>query len=233
MTSTRVLFMGVSHAWWQSEKINKAALKTIIKKNIPLADSVPAHSATIIYGMAIVQYLTVATQRTTFDYVVEQLFTMTTKEVTLSIKNAQRKKRGGEICLKVPDVTPGEIIKLWQIFLLQDHIDKIRVQNMARREIQTEARGHEESSFLHLWEVVFFRITELNSQAVLELQCIQEEADGHLLMPMLQKNATTLLSVLMIRMSFLSALYLQEISSHVSSRRVAHKLGLTCSTSTW
>ena len=106
----------------------------------------------------------VATQQTTFDYVVEQLFTMATKEVTLSIrndvvfntykeisiKNAQRKKRSGEICLKVPDVTPGEIIKLWQIFLLQDHIDKIRVQNMARREIQTEARGHEESSFLHL-----------------------------------------------------------------------------------
>ena len=46
-------------------KTNKAVLATNIKKN-PLDDAVPAHSATIIDGMALVQHLTPDAQQTTF-----------------------------------------------------------------------------------------------------------------------------------------------------------------------
>lgn len=48
-------------------KAKKAALTTGIKKNVPLADVVPSHSATIIDGRDLVQCFTLNVQQTTFD----------------------------------------------------------------------------------------------------------------------------------------------------------------------
>lgn len=65
-------------------KTNKTALVTSIKKNIPLAYTVPAHSSTIIDGMALVQRLILDAQQTTFDDVAEWIFAIAMKEASFS-----------------------------------------------------------------------------------------------------------------------------------------------------
>ncbi|KAL8625537.1 hypothetical protein ACOMHN_014626 [Nucella lapillus] len=180
-------------------KTNKAALATFIKKNIPLADTVPAHSATIIDGMALVQRLTPDAEQTTFDDIAELIFAMAMKEASFSsrvdivfdtyreksIKYAERTKRGAELGLKVKDVTPGQMIKQWRRFLRQD-ANKTSLIKFLANEWQGEKYKHKLARMKKVLYVtcedVCFRITGLRCREVLELQCFQEEAGGCLLL---------------------------------------------------
>ncbi|KAL8606341.1 hypothetical protein ACOMHN_050821 [Nucella lapillus] len=180
-------------------KTNKAALATFIKKNIPLADTVPAHSATIIDGMALVQRLTPDAEQTTFDDIAELIFAMAMKEASFSsrvdivfdtyreksIKYAERTKRGAELGLKVKDVTPGQMIKQWRRFLRQD-ANKTSLIKFLANEWQGEKYKQKLARMKKVLYVtcedVCFHITGLRCREVLELQCFQEEADGRLLL---------------------------------------------------
>lgn len=67
-------------------KTNKAALATSIKKNAPLADSLPIHSATIIDGMALVHRAKFDGQQPTFDEVADRIFSMAISEASKSTR---------------------------------------------------------------------------------------------------------------------------------------------------
>ncbi|KAL8602622.1 hypothetical protein ACOMHN_021969 [Nucella lapillus] len=62
--------------WHFEKKTNKAALATNIKKSAKMAESVPAHSATIIDGMGLVQRAKFDGQQPTFEEVADRIFSM-------------------------------------------------------------------------------------------------------------------------------------------------------------
>ena len=62
-----------SHTWRKSEE-NQLALAKNIKKNAQLQDSLPAHSATIIDGMALVQCAKFDDQQPAFEEIAGRIF---------------------------------------------------------------------------------------------------------------------------------------------------------------
>lgn len=180
-------------------KTNKAALTASITNKIPLADAVPANSATVIDGMALVRRLTLDTQHTTFDEVAERLFAMAINDAAhsrridvvfdtyqhMSIKNMERARRCAEPGLKVKNATAGQMIKQWKKFMSADE-NKVALIKFLSEEWQTEKYraklGRLKKVLYVTCEDVCHRITGLRCRQVLELQCSQEEADGRLLL---------------------------------------------------
>ncbi|KAL8572154.1 hypothetical protein ACOMHN_057829 [Nucella lapillus] len=179
-------------------KTNKAALATNIKKDAQLQDSLAAHSATIIDGMALVQRAKFDGQQPTFDEIADRIFSMAMREASLStrldivfdtykplsIKYNERANRA-TTGLQVQIVAPGQKIKQWHKFLAleSNKISLIRflVQEW-RNEKYLEKLGHLHKVLFVTCEEQCFRFSAVRCREVPELQCVQEEADGRLLL---------------------------------------------------
>ncbi|KAL8619632.1 hypothetical protein ACOMHN_019687 [Nucella lapillus] len=179
-------------------KTNKAALATNIKKDAQLQDSLAAHSATIIDGMALVQTAKFDGQQPTFDEIADRIFSMAIREASLStrldivfdtykplsIKYNERANRA-TTGLQVQIVAPGQKIKQWHKFLTleSNKISLIRflVQEW-RNEKYLEMLGHLHKVLFVTCEEQCFRFSAVRCREVPELQCVQEEADGRLLL---------------------------------------------------
>jgi hypothetical protein len=112
-------------------KTNKATLAVKLQKDVPTAESIPVHSATIIDGMHFVQKL--KGDQTTFGEVAKDLFSMILKEGSgsqridvvfdryqeQSIKNNERQLRGSDSGIKVTSITEKQIIRQRKNFLAQ------------------------------------------------------------------------------------------------------------------
>ncbi|KAL8624130.1 hypothetical protein ACOMHN_036133 [Nucella lapillus] len=152
--------------------IAKAALATNIKKDAQLQDSLAAHSATIIDGMALVQRAKFDGQQPTFDEIADRIFSMAIREASLStrldivfdtykplsIKYNERANRA-TTGLQVQIVAPE-----W------------------RNEKYLEKLGHLHKALFVTCEEQCFRFSAVRCREVPELQCVQEEADGRLLL---------------------------------------------------
>ena len=139
-------------------KTNKAALAKNIKKNAQLQDSLPAHSATIIDGMALVQRAKFDDQQPTFEKIADRIFAMAISEASLStrldivfdtykplsIKYNERANRA-RAGVQVQNIAPGQKITQWRKFLAQESnktsLIKFLIQEW-RTEKYLEKLGH-------------------------------------------------------------------------------------------
>ncbi|KAL8617912.1 hypothetical protein ACOMHN_026489 [Nucella lapillus] len=179
----------------------RAALATNIKKDAQLQDALAAHSgipATIIDGMALVQRAKFDGQQLTFDEIADRIFSMAIREASLStrldivfdtykplsIKYNERANRA-TTGLQVQIVAPGQKIKQWHKFLAleSNKISLIRflVQEW-RNEKYLEKLGHLHKVLFVTCEEQCFRFSAVRCREVPELQCVQKEADGRLLL---------------------------------------------------
>lgn len=180
-------------------KTNKAALANSIKKNAPLADSLPDHSVTIIDGMGLVQRAKFDGQQPTFAEVAERIFSMAVNEGSasdridvvfdcykkLSIKCNERANRSRTPGLSVQNITPGQKIKQWRKFLQQEDNKTNLVQflvNEWNSEKYLKKLGQLHKILYVTCEEKCYRFSAVRRQDVAELQSFQEEADGRLLL---------------------------------------------------
>ena len=112
-------------------KTNNAALATYLQKDVQLADSLPLNSATIIDGMSLVQKMNVGGGQTTFGKGASSLLSMAVHEGSqskridvvfdtyreLSIKNAERSKRGEVPGVQLAQISASQLVKQWRKFL--------------------------------------------------------------------------------------------------------------------
>ncbi|KAL8624539.1 hypothetical protein ACOMHN_005841 [Nucella lapillus] len=172
-------------------KTNKAALATNIKKDAQLQDSLAAHFATIIDGMALVQRAKFDGQQPTFDEIADRIFSMAIREASLStrldivfdtykplsIKYNERANRA-TTGLQVQIVAPGQKIKQWHKFLAleSNKISLIRflVQEW-RNEKYLEKLGHLHNVLFVTCEEQCFRFSAVRCREVPELQCVQKK----------------------------------------------------------
>ena len=112
-------------------KTNKAALATYLQKDVQLADSLPLNSATIIDGTSLVQEMNVGGGQTTFGMVASSLLSMAVHEGSqskridvvfdtyreVSIKNAERSKRGEVPGVQLAHISASQLVKQWRKFL--------------------------------------------------------------------------------------------------------------------
>ena len=91
-----------------------------LKKDFPLADGVPEHSATIIDGMSLVQRVKVTTSQPTLSDFSSSIFAIALKREPaaeesiyreMSIKYTERAKKNEESGLQPKDITAKQMIK--------------------------------------------------------------------------------------------------------------------------
>ncbi|KAL8587495.1 hypothetical protein ACOMHN_000901 [Nucella lapillus] len=137
-------------------------------------------------------------QQPTFDEIAERIFSMAIREASLStrldivfdtykplsIKYNERANRA-TTGLQVQIVAPGQKIKQWHKFLAleSNNVSLIRflVQEW-RNEKYLEKLGHLHKVLFVTCEEQCFRFSAVRCREVPELQCVQEEADGRLLL---------------------------------------------------
>ena len=110
-------------------KTNKAALATLLQKNVQPAERIPINSAAVIDGMALVQK--VHADNLSFGDVAVAVLNMALREGApckridvvfdtyqeMSIKNSERSLRGEESGHELRSITSAQIVKQWRSFL--------------------------------------------------------------------------------------------------------------------
>ncbi|KAL8565735.1 hypothetical protein ACOMHN_018652 [Nucella lapillus] len=178
-------------------KTNKAALATNIKKSAKMAESVPAHFATIIDGMRLVQRAKFDGQQPTFEEVADRIFSMAVSEAAnsdrldlvfdtykkLSIKYNERTNRSVTSGLRIENIASGQKIKQWRKFLSPESnkvtLIKYLVQEWENEKyFQKLGRLHEVLCVTS--EDKCYHFSAIQRREVPELQSIHQEADGRL-----------------------------------------------------
>ncbi|KAL8567391.1 hypothetical protein ACOMHN_001779 [Nucella lapillus] len=181
-------------------KTNKAALATNIKKSTKMAESVPAHSATIIDGMGLVQRANFDGQQPTFEEVADRIFSMAVSEAAksdrldivfdtykkLSIKYNERTNRSVTSGLRNQNIASGQKIKQWRKFLSQES-NKVTLIKYLVHEWDNEEKYFQKLGRLHkvlyvTCEDKCYRFSAIQRREVPELQSFHEEADGRLIL---------------------------------------------------
>ncbi|KAK3728046.1 hypothetical protein QZH41_015787, partial [Actinostola sp. cb2023] len=176
-------------------KTNKAALATLLQKNVQPAERIPSNLAVVIDGMSLVQK--VNADHLSFGDVADTVLNMALREGTqckridvvfdtyreISIKNFERSLRGEETGHQLRSITSTQIVRQWRNFLTRVS-NKTSLISFIVSEWRTQ-RCREKLDDKDLFatiEDVCFRITSQGSEEVPVLKCKQEEADGRLLL---------------------------------------------------
>lgn len=176
-------------------KTNKAALATLLQKNVQPAEQIRNNSAAIIDGMSLVQK--VNADHLSFGDVADAVLNMVLREGAqckridvvydtykeMSIKNSERSLRGEESGYLLQNISSAQIVRQWRSFLAKVN-NKTALISFIVREWQAE-RSRQKLNDKELYvttESSCFKITSHASEEVPALQCKQEEADGRLLL---------------------------------------------------
>ena len=179
-------------------KTNKAALAANLKKGISLKDTVTGHSAIIIDGMALVQRAKFDGQQPTFHDIADRILSMAISEASnctrldivfdtykpLSIKYNERANRATP-GLQVHSLTSGQKIKQWRKFLAIDSNKMSLIHFLVKEWHKQEFLQKLENKhklLLATCEENCFLFSPVRCREVPELNCVQEEADGRLLL---------------------------------------------------
>ena len=148
--------------------------------------------------MALVQRAKFHGQQPSFDEIADRIFSMAISEASLStrldivfdtykplsIKYNERANRA-TAGLQVENIAPGQKIKQWRKFLAQESnkvsLIKFLVQEWSS-EKYLERLGRLHKVLFITSEEKCFRFSAVRCREVPELQCVQEEADGRLLL---------------------------------------------------
>ncbi|KAL8594271.1 hypothetical protein ACOMHN_044215 [Nucella lapillus] len=180
-------------------KTNKAALATNIKKSAKMAEFVPAHSATIIDGMGLVQRANFDGQQPTFEEVSDRIFSMAVSEAgnsdrldivfdtynKLSIKYNERTNRSVTSGQRIQNIASGQKIKQWRKFLSLES-NKVTLIKYLIQEWENEKYfqklGHLHKVMCVTCEDKCYRFSAIQRREVPELQSFHEEAHGWLIL---------------------------------------------------
>lgn len=179
----------------QLRKTNKSSLAISLQKDVPTAEYMPLHSATIIDGMHLVHKL--KGHQTTFGEVAMDLFSMILHEGSesqridvvfdryqeISIKNSERQMRGSDTGIKVSNITAAQIIRQWRHFLklMSNKTNLISFLVTQWKTPEYSARLKNKILFVTCAEKCY-KITNDSTQEIHELSSTHEEADGRLLL---------------------------------------------------
>ena len=177
------------------KKTSKSSLAKELQKDIPAVESLPTRSACIVDGMAMVQKL--QGDHKTFGEVTDVLLTMVLRKSTssaridvvfddyreISIKNAERKKRGTEMGNKYRSIRSDHRVRQWRTFLSNTG-NKQQLIRFIVTEWQKE-RCRRKLQWRKLYATAgeeCFEICSDGSVLCVELRSTQEEADTRLLL---------------------------------------------------
>ena len=176
-------------------KTNKCGLANYLLKNISPADTIPSPSACIIDGMSLVQK--VKGEHKTFKQLAEHLLKSalltgaSSHRIdvvfdvynTLSIKNAERNRRGSEESIKVKNITGGQTIHQWRKFLCCAENKTSLVEYLVKEWRSPSLRNKLIDKELYVTcKAECYHITGESSETAHDLHCSQEEADTRVLL---------------------------------------------------
>ena len=177
------------------KKTTKAVLAKELEKDTPAVENLPVQSACIIDGMAMVQKL--KGDKKTFRDVADVLLAMVLREGAtssridvvfdeyrdISIKDAEREKRGAESGNEFRNIQPEHRVLQWRRFLLNP-LNKQQLIQFIVREWQTE-RCRRKLAGKKLYTTAgeeCYEISRSDVSVCEELGSTQEEADTRLLL---------------------------------------------------
>jgi len=176
-------------------KTNKSALATAIQKNVYVAEQLPNNSATVIDGMNLVQK--VKGGQETFGDVASTVLAMALNSgansnridvvfdtyVKHSIKDGERDLRGREDSHQFQTITSSQILRQWRGFLSKGNNKNNLITFMVNEWRKDEYRDRLKGKILHATtNEKCSRITSNDENDEQKLMCMQEEADGRILL---------------------------------------------------
>lgn len=176
-------------------KTNKAALGTLLQRNVAPAEETPISSATVIDGMSLIQKL--RGEQANFGEVAKSVFSMALREgqsskrvdivfdtyQDVSIKNLEREARGEETGPQLQNITAKQIVRQWIKFLTNSSNKTSLISFLVNEWKKPEYTVLLNEKILFATDgEMCFRITKDFTEEVPDLQSTHEEADGRMLL---------------------------------------------------